>query len=496
MRPTAWVVTSMLGLGLACGGSGGDDGVEPVVPPEPEAPTDGTTPEAPPPEPEVEREPLQALVVTSNRADGPNLLDDDTSTSWTPSGDAAGEGVLMRFEAPRRLSKLTVQTCGDAVPLQLYANGDDLGTSSGSEVSFALPAGDVKTLFLKITEGADACLAEVRVEDATGELALAPPRSLPARVEVSSTLEPEAAYHASYLFDGRPHFAWVEGAKGSGDGESIQLTFRKDTTITAIELLNGYHRSQDHYEKNARVRKLEIEAEGRRVMLDVPEGMVPRKLEFDPPVSTRVLTLTVAAAKKGTTYEDLVISELRFHDRKGPFTVEPMGPNRLDEKLQKQIEGKPLASMVDKAYRQVCGQPRELKLRSDNSFVYYESLEGGDSSSQVVLDGAWVPAKGGIQLFARRHVVESTFAPYGGQEDQESVEVAGGTLEVAPLESLGKDEVVKRLQDWAKGGAADRVECLLDGRKVDPTKIKDVLGDAQIILVEGKAITDLLVHAP
>ncbi len=499
MRPGALAIGAVWAASLACAGSTGPEDVEPE-PLEPPAPDqlepEPVEPEPVEPEPEIEREHLQALLVTSAREDGANLVDGDLSTSWTPKGDASGEGVLLRFEKPERYQGVTVETCGEPVELQLYANGGEVGTKTGSTVAFDLSNGDVKTVFVKIVSGADACLAEVRMQTMGGFLAIAPPRSQEARVRASSTLEPVAAYHHTYLFDGRPHFAWAEGAKGSGDGESLQITFRKDTRITAIELWNGYHRSDEHYEENARIRKLEIEAQGRREMLDVPEGMVPRKLDFDPPLSARQITLTVAASKKGTKYEDLVLSELRFWDREGPFTIHTLEPSHLEEELMEKIKKKPLGKVIDKTFRQVCGQERELKLRSDNSFVYYELEETGETTRRVVLDGAWTPVKGGIQLHARRHVAERSFSPYGGGGDVESVEVAGGRLKLSPLKSLGKDEVMKTLQTWTKGGAKDRVACLMDGRKPNPGKIKRFLEEGQVILIEGKAITDLLVHRP
>ena len=492
MRPWIWAVGAVVAASLACAG-GEEAPPEPLEQPEPEqADPEPEEPE----EPEIERDPLQAFVVTSNPDDGPNLLDGDPSTSWAPTGDAAGEGVLLRFEEPEKLTGVAVDTCGDPVEVQLYANGHDLGVQRGESVRFDIPRGNVKVVFLKVVSGAKACLAEVRAQTSVGDLAMAPPRSVEARVEVSSTLEPEAAYHASYLFDGRPHFAWVEGAKGSGEGENIQLTFRSDMRIDAIQLWNGYHRSKDHYEKNARVRKLEIEAEGRRVMVDVPEGMVPRKLTFDPALSARQVTISVAAAKKGTKYEDLVVSELRLWDREGPYTVKSMEPNRLREKLMDQIKGKPLAKVVDKTYRQICGQEREFKLRSDNSFVYYERETEGDVQRQVVLDGAWSPVKKGLKLYGRRHVAEQEFAPYGGGEERDSVEVAGGSLTVIPLKSLGKEEAVKKLTAWAKGGAKDRVECLMDGRKLDGAKVKGLLQEGQVLVIEGDAVTDLMHHKP
>ena len=497
MRPTAWAMTTLLVLGLACAGSEeGDAGAEAVVSPEPEAPGEGGEP-AGEPEPAIEREPLQALVVTSSAADAPNLLDGDPETRWVPQGDAAGEGVWIRFEAPHRLETLQVETCGDTVPLRLLVNGAEVGSRAGNRVTFDLPEGEAKTLSLTIPEGQEACLSEVRVEGADGPLALAPPRSVEARVEISSTLEPVALHHLSYLFDGRPHVAWEEGAKGNGEGESIQISFREDITITAIELWNGDHRSAEAYAKHTRIRKLEVEAEGRRVMFDVPEGMAPQQLELDPPVSARVLTLSVAAVTKGTASEDLVVSELRFRDRQGPFTIRPAGADDLPEKLAKRIEGKPLAKVVDKTFRELCGEEeRVLKLRGDGSFTYGETVEEGDTPRRWVLDGAWAPVKREVELRGRRRRVEPTFVPNQGAEAGEGAEAVEGRVSISLLQGAGEEDTKERLQRLAKGGAAGRVSCLMEGRAVVPSKLQELAGDREVILVEGEGLTDLLLHAP
>jgi hypothetical protein len=490
VRASGWVIAATAGVVLACGGSTPE--VEEPVEVEP----DELEPEPEPEAPVAIAEPLQALFATSNRAEAEALLDQDADTGWRPTQDAAGEGVLLRFERPRELKSVHVQTCGDSAELGLYVNGASMGSKQGADVSFEMPSGEVRSVFVKILRGADACLSEIVISDGTGPLFLGPPRRVEARVEVSSTLEPSAAYHETYLFDGRQHFAWVEGAKGSGDGESIQINLKKDQAVSAVEIYNGYHRSKDHFEKNARVRKLEIEAQGRRVMLDVADGMAPRRLDLDPPLAARTLTLTVAASQKGSAYEDLAISELRFFDREGPFTISPSKPKDLEGALHGALEGKPLGEVVGKTFRQVCGGQREFKLRWDHSFVYYELDETSEHSREVILDGAWVPGKGGIKLYGRESIAEQEFTPYGTVPPEDSERVTGGDLTIESFQALGEEGLKDLLANWSKMGANDRVECLINGRAPDMDALQQIVGDRQVIVVHGKAITDILVHNP
>jgi hypothetical protein len=489
---------ALVGLtGLACGSD-----PAPEVPDVPPAPAPADVQAAPPPAPvappEVEREPLQSLSPTSNVHDAPLMLDGDPNTRWVPRGDAAGEGVLLRFEQPHPLTKARVVGCdGVANRLQLYADGKLVDDGDGPDVSFELPDGlSARSVFVKVTRGDKACIADIELGGPDGAWLLAPPRSVEARVDVSSTLEPKPAYHSSYLFDGRPHFAWVEGAKGSGDGESVQITFSSNQRIVAIDLWNGYQRSDDHFTKNGRVRKLDIDAEGHRVMLDVPPDAGMVTLPLDPPISARVLTLTVAATARGTAYEDMVISEMRFRDREGPFTVRPTPPSDLTDALKKTLVGKPLGEAVGKTFRQVCGLDREMKFRDDHSFVRYERLDES-STAEEVFDGAWVPTKLGAELYGRRHRVEASWTPYGGGEVTATDRVSGGEIAVSTFQALGREGVAEAITRFQKAGASDRVDCLMSGKEPDVEKLKALVSDgAMVLVVEGKAITDILIHQP
>ena len=464
-------------------------------PPEPEPlPVPEVAPE--PEEPVLPSIRLQAYVVTSNQRYGDRAVDSDPGSSWEPIGDARGEGILLRLEKPKALSALEIDACASGAPydVELYVNGRERGvTTVDGSASVKLPGKGVRSLFLKM-KSKEACVAELRVVDDAGPNELMPPRRIGARIETSSTLQPPAAYHPTYLFDGRTHFAWVEGAEGVGEGESISLTFPENQLISGLEIWNGYQRSPDHFEKNGRIKLIELEASGRRTMLDLDDSKMGAQIEkFDPPLNTRYLTLTMAQVTKGSKYEDTVVSELRFYDRKGAFTIAPLTPPELDRRLRDKVKGGSLEPIVDTFFQQACGSPRELKLRSDHSFVRYERYEDDSGSHTEVFDGAWVPKKKGtVKLYGRRHVATKEWQPYGGPAEEESTRVSGGTLAFRQLADLSVDEVGKVVQEMKRAGAEERVACLLDDRgRLDEAKLAEVVGK-NAILVEGKAITDLM----
>jgi len=493
-------VIGALGLaglwGLGCMGGGGDDGAEPTTDdvPEGEAPVE-PEPE-PEPEPEVPEVQLQAYVVTSGARSGRRALDGDRGTGWQPLDDARGEGMLLRFDEPMAVASLELTACATSEPfdVELYANGRRLRQETiDGATTLKLPGRGVRSVFAKILDRS-ACVSEVSAVVDGGPVRLVPPRQVEARIDVSSTLQPAPAYHWTYLFDGRTHFAWVEGAEGIGDGESIDFTFPEAQHISGLQIWNGYQRSRDHFEKNGRIRKMEIEAGGRRTMFDLDDGeMGPQSVRFDPPLNTRYLTLTLAAVTKGSAYEDTVISELRFRDRKGWFTIVPSTPPELDRRLRARLEGMALGEIIDKLYTQACGPRRELKLRADHSFVRYETSEDDESTRTEVFDGAWVPRRGSkVKLYGRRHVATKEWQPYGGPSEEEETGVSGGTITVRPLSEVTDDEVKSLVSELSRAGAEERVECLQTDGRFDPEKVEALVAKGAI-LVEGAAITDLMI---
>ncbi len=272
---------------------------------------------------------LQALTATSGE-NVEKLLDNKNFEGWRPTGDPVNEGILFRFEEPISVDKITV------VPCEGYENRfTGVGYFNSSEQSpkqenkiliFSNPnwkKSKLKSFFFRITQStADVCLFGVVFDHENKPLDIKPPLSVPGTVTVSSTLDPAEAYHKSYLFDKRLDFGWVEGAKGLGIGESIQVNFSEPQRIEGIEIWNGYQRSNDHFRKNARLKKLQIRVEGYPPQeLSLKDTMQPQSLRLAEPITGKKVTLKILYAYKGSKYEDLVISELRFIGPNGPFSL-------------------------------------------------------------------------------------------------------------------------------------------------------------------------------
>jgi hypothetical protein len=66
----------------------------------------------------------------------------------------------------------------------------------------------------------------------------------------------EVSYPPDQLFDGETGSAWVEGAPGTGVGETV--TFVTDRAVSALEFVNGFARTERLYLRNGRPRRLRV----------------------------------------------------------------------------------------------------------------------------------------------------------------------------------------------------------------------------------------------
>ncbi|MGC3988328.1 MAG: hypothetical protein QM796_01340 [Chthoniobacteraceae bacterium] len=133
------------------------------------------------------------------------------------------------------------------------------------------------------------------------------------------------------LLDGNLDTAWIEGAKGPGVGEWIEITFKPKVIINAIGVLNGYCKSESALKTNGQVLEMEVQSfqkwdgEEQRQKDDLKLGRTVfspqlRKLpgafaqwvvdngEGHPVV--RKVRLKITAAEKGTEFADTAITEL------------------------------------------------------------------------------------------------------------------------------------------------------------------------------------------
>lgn len=449
---------------------------------------------------------LQTLTPTTGSG-AERLLDGDVATGWSPEGDPVEEGVLLRFEKPVKLDGVALRTCKEAPQLQvaLYLNGVEelteqaIGAKAQEQV-LSFGKRELRSIFIRIqsADSGKACLGEVKLLQGGKPAAVKAPRTVAGRIEASSVLKPADAYHPGYLFDGRLDFGWVEGAKSTGAGESLTLTLEAPVELTALELWNGYQRSEDHFQKNVRAKKVAVSVDGgAAVSLDVKNASGMQTLKLPAPMKGRVWKVLVEDVYPGKRYPDLVLSELRLVDAQGPLGVRTPDAAERKSALEKSLVGSPLEKVANRRWRGRCTEletgtwERHFKLRGNHTFVFYD--EAADEAEQVteVLDGAWVvkSASGpwaAVELFGRRHKSETNWDPYADMAKKDTVRIVGGKLEVARVADLGQQEFAKLVAEWAKGTQAFKVSCV----GTEGNSYEDLV-KADAFIVRGTAVTDL-----
>jgi hypothetical protein len=465
---------------------------------------------------------VQAVVGTSG-TDATAVLDGILTTAWVPEGDPAAEGLLVRFEDTAPVRSVQITPCAEAGVLNVtdYVNGrmnhsrarvDDVTT-------LELPGGvDVRTWFMRIDDASGSgCVAELMF---TGDspMAFSAPERRPGLVEASSTLEPEAPYLVDFLFDSRLDFGWVEGADGDGLGEMVTVTLEEPIQLAGIQVWNGYQRSPDHYARNARARRVRLSADGSPwtdlELRDVSGAQVASLLV---PLRGKEIRLALESAWPGSQYSDLVLSELRFLGPDGPFSIQVEGEASRVRMLKRSLESKPLGTVLDTLWTSRCDGDAAVrstfKLRSNNSFVWYEHRTVHDeetdetSERQEVFDGAWVldgekDDWTTIRLYGRRNRTEETWKPYASSATEEQVRVAGGRVRVARVSDLSSSAFEAWFTRWAQGPLLEQLACLAEAdadadAPMAPTpELKQALEAAGAVIVDGAAMSDLLVRRP
>ena len=133
--------------------------------------------------------------------------------------------------------------------------------------------------------------------------------------EASSELaETKTTHRAANVLDNDLTTAWCESVKGVGVNEWILLrsTDGSKMHISAIEFLLGFHKSQEHLEKNGYPWEILIEAQGdyaQKVSFDDVEDCIL----LNSPVETEWIKFTILDAAAGNKYEDTCITEIKLH---------------------------------------------------------------------------------------------------------------------------------------------------------------------------------------
>lgn len=129
----------------------------------------------------------------------------------------------------------------------------------------------------------------------------------------STVLAPQYGntYGPENLVDEDLRTAWVEGVKGQGEGEYVVVDLGGAHNVSAIQIMNGYHKNRRLFEANSRVRRATIRfstgAERSVVLSDSP-GIQTIELGK---VETKWVQFAIQSVYRGSKYADTAITELR-----------------------------------------------------------------------------------------------------------------------------------------------------------------------------------------
>jgi hypothetical protein len=396
------------------------------------------------------------------------ILDGDEKTYWsTMTGAGPDEGFVLYFQEPTQIEFVTLRGASGAglaniTSIALYADGHY--SNYGSPNDTIKLGKTISSLFVKV-QGTDAGTTETVSSEDQGEqlsimmfdsasavgvsefivygpkgpIEVKAPHTVIGSVTASSVLKPASAYDPAQLFDSRKEFVWAEGAKGSGENERLTFTFNEPQTITALKIWNGYQRSEKHFEANARVKAIEIgPKDGAKTVYELADSEEPQLLKLTTPLNGTALEMKVVSIFPGTSYKDLVISELVFYNDDVPFKIIDPAAEERHRSFISETQGSLLRKYLDKqlynetSFYDERSETRSIILRSNKTFVLYEEkkFDGSeqDEDIQIVADGSWevVEQNGSyakIRVFGKLFNLSETIDYYKGNTSVEIVKI-------------------------------------------------------------------------
>ncbi len=152
----------------------------------------------------------------------------------------------------------------------------------------------------------------------------------PRRVTASSFLENGWNKHAQnylplYVADDDPATAWVEGAKGRGEGEALEWWGPELTRAKTYRLFirNGFQKSEKLFRANARPRKVKLEplvqgetgaqVTGTTLETELKDVLGWQEVRLPVPSKVHGVRLTLVSTYPGTAYDDTCLSDLRVY---------------------------------------------------------------------------------------------------------------------------------------------------------------------------------------
>ncbi|MBN2799186.1 MAG: hypothetical protein JXX28_08575 [Deltaproteobacteria bacterium] len=334
---------------------------------------------APPPSPAV------GFSVDSGGVDVGALLDPAGGGAWRGDGDLWDEALTFDFADPIDADAVQVRLCPGSAPVHLAVYADGAPAAPLQVGAGPLPLRPpLRRLALVVDQPSEGgCIAAVDLTRGGRSLGVRPARTVTASVSATSTQRPVGAYRPTHAFDWRLDDAWMEGAPGPGGQEALIVSLEEPLRVEALDLWNGYQRSDAHYRANSRLLTLQVEVDDLPpVQLPVEDRPGRQRLALPAPITGWRWTLRAGVVAVGEG-EDLAITELALlsgGERVGlsyPDNATPLPAGHPASTLR----GAPLHTPCE------AGGTR-LRLRPDGSFSLRERRAG---ELVRALDGSWEP---------------------------------------------------------------------------------------------------------
>ncbi len=308
---------------------------------------------------------------------------------WKSEEDAEFVKLHAYFDDPITFQSIELVGCGavfrDDVDMFINFNETIESIETQGKKSIKHDMGrqiTARSVTLNFNKNKNICIENVRLFDKSGKLIdIRTPEIVEASVAASSTLEPEDSYSVMNMFDSRYEYAW--SSNGKPDKVDLNFSFQDEVNITKLKVWNGYQRSDRHCIENTRARKMILTGDGDyQATIELKDTMGPQVIDLPKPFHGKKITMTISESYSGKSYQDLVISEMRFFNGENWFLVNPIAKIKS---TSKQYHDKMSQSGVEAILnKRLQGMGWDMRFRSDGSFYMDGEFDEADVYSYFI----------------------------------------------------------------------------------------------------------------
>ncbi len=268
---------------------------------------------------------------------------------WSPDAKARYVKLHLYFDDPIMVKGLEIDTCGSHVDpmISIFFNFDQWVLHTDPTLAGEVPKAmymqkegsllvlknfdktvEVRSLTFNFERSVGFKICGIHLKDPQGETYnIKTPALVPGAVEASSTLDPHSAYDPVFLFDSRFEYGWASNKQAKN--VSLNFHFDQPQRVEKIRIWNGYQRSVGHCQANSRAKVVRITGDGGySEEISVRDILGAQVIALSKPYTGSNLRFEITDSFLGKSYQDLVISELRFFDGNQWFMLDPMAKLR------------------------------------------------------------------------------------------------------------------------------------------------------------------------